>query len=110
MGTLENKTFYFFEGWLTLHPDEAMKLTSKRPRSVTGGGRCMALSIRVPKSLFATPELSATVTISQEQAREFKIDTVAAARALEASVGAMIDVTVRYPETPAQEEGGEANG
>ncbi|MGL4635436.1 MAG: hypothetical protein ACRCWF_05595 [Beijerinckiaceae bacterium] len=98
MPTLVNKTHYFFEGFLTLHPDEPMKLTSNRPKQIYGGARVMAVSIAVPQSLFGIPQLQAKIMVTEEQARTLIVDTKAMASALAPIVGAEISISVIYPE------------
>lgn len=100
MPTMVNKTHYFFEGFLTLHPDEIMRLTSNRPKHVSGGARVMAVSIAVPQSLFSIPQLQAKITVTEEQARTLNVDTTAMASALAPIVGAEVSISVVYPETP----------
>lgn len=107
MPTLENDTHYFFEGFLTLHPHEPTNFTSRRPKSVSGGARIMALELKVPKSLFAIPQLQAKIVVTEEQARSLNIDTKAMASALLPIVGAEVAINVVYPEAATE---GQSNG
>lgn len=91
----ENDTQYIFEGVLNVHPDKGCKLTARESKSVAAGSRNISLTINLPKSLFETPQISATVTVSDEQAHALTIDTEAAADALQAVIGAQIKVEVK---------------
>lgn len=93
-----------FRGHLTLSPDGSMILHKNEPRSAPGGARIMALQISVPKSLFAVPQLRATITVTEEQATQLTIDTEAMASALSPVIGAEVAITVVYPK-PTEGEG-----
>jgi hypothetical protein len=92
-GRYKSLVFHF---WLTLYPDGDMKLSRGEP-SVERTGRKMKMELRVPKAVFQTPELKATVTIADPGDTTYKIDAEAAAEALRASLGVDVDVRVIPP-------------
>ena len=94
MAVYENDTDYFFRGHLSLHPEHGVKFTQNPPKSVQGGSRVMAIEVAVPKVVFDTPQLSATITVNNEGAADFNVDAVACSDALKAIVGADVSVTV----------------
>ena len=98
MPVLHDETHYYFQGNLTLHPENGIKFTHGVPQGVSGGARILALEIQVPKSVFQTPALRATIDISDEQTDAIQIDTQACAGVLKEVIGADVAVTVRRPD------------
>lgn len=99
MSVFEDNTTYFFRGHMTLDPEQGCKFTVNEPRGVAVGARIMAVEFAVPKSLFKTPQLSAVVTVSEEQALSVEINSEAVATALQSVIGARVAVTVEAPES-----------
>lgn len=93
-----DKTHFYFSGHLTLHPDQGIRFTHGAPAKISGGDRIMALKIKVPRSVFQTPTLSATIDISDEHIEAIHIDTEACADVLRQVVGADVAVTLLPPE------------
>jgi hypothetical protein len=60
----------------------------------------MAVQAKLPRSLFRTPTLKATIGVGQAPPSELKIDTVAAADALRAATGLDFDLRVVRDDTP----------
>lgn len=79
--------------FLTFAEDGAIRLLTKQP-ALGRDERSMAMTLKVPRAIFRTPALSATVTINAENAPKTHIDTQAAASALKELFGAKVDVRV----------------
>lgn len=89
-----NLVFHF---WLVLYPDGDMKMSRGEP-SVERTGRKMKMELAVPKAVFKTPELKATVTIADPGENEMHIDVAAASEALRQTLGMDVDVRIVVPE------------
>lgn len=89
---------YFFQGHLSLHPSNGVKFTNNTPRSVAGGTRVMAIEIAVPKVVFQTPTLSATITVQNNGAAAFEVDAQTCSEALKAVIDADVTVRVSHPD------------
>lgn len=87
-------TFHF---WLTLYPDGDIKLSRGEP-NVERTGRKMKMELKVPKAVFKTPELKATVTIADPGENAMHIDVAAASEALRQTLGMDVDVRIVVPE------------
>lgn len=90
-----------FEFWLVFAADGGMRFSRGQPQ-VSRGERAMACSAMLPKSLFRTPELKATISFPDGAPQDFKIDIEAAGEALRHVVGVDIDLQIR--ETPRESE------
>lgn len=95
-GTYYDEENLYFRGYLSLHPQEGMKLTVNEPRSVVGGSRIMALEVVVPKTVFSTPTLSAKIEVEDAGLPEFNVDATSISDALKAVVGADVSVRVHH--------------
>ncbi len=82
--------------WLVFGADGSMRFSRGEP-SLSRGERSMSCTANLPKSLFKTPELKATIGISEAVPSEFKIDIDAAGEALRQVIGCDIDFRVERP-------------
>lgn len=89
--------------WLVFGADGSMRFTRGQP-SVGRGERGMSCTASLPKSLFQTPMLTASIGITEEQATTFSIDVHAAAEALSQAVGCDIDLRVTTTQSPPTPE------
>lgn len=83
--------------WLVFDASGSVKMSRGQP-NVGRGERAMSCTAVLPKSLFKTPELKATIGISEAVPSEFKIDIQAAGDALRRVIGCDIDLRVETPE------------
>lgn len=83
--------------WLSFSSDGSIGLSRMRPSLQSSQRACQVTAV-LPKALFKTPELSATITVDEPAVNELKIDTTAAAEALRAALGVDIDIKVKPPE------------
>lgn len=86
--------------WLTFGADGSMRFARGQP-TTSRGERAMACTASIPKSIFRTPMLTASIGITEEQATSFNIDVRAAAEALSLAVGCDVDLRIT---PPAEEE------
>jgi hypothetical protein len=89
----ENAETFFFQGFLTFHPDEGVKWTVREP-GARSGARVMQIEFQVPRSMFTTPSLSVTVKVDPLGAASPKIDVAAAREALQAVLGVKVNMEV----------------
>ena len=75
-----------------------MKLTRTKP-GTKRDERAMFLQITLPNSLWATPELRATITVD-EMGQPLRIDVAAASEALRSVLGVDVDVQVTASPAP----------
>lgn len=83
--------------WLVFGSDGSMRFTRTEP-SIERKERKMSCSVTLPTSLFKTPELKATLVISDPGQPAFNIDIDAASQALKGALGVDIDFRVETPE------------
>lgn len=81
-----------FDFWLTFDKGGPMKLTRSKP-GTKRDERAMFLQITLPNSLWATPELKASITVG-EMGEPLQVDIDAASEALKAVLGVDVDVRV----------------
>lgn len=86
--------------WLVFHADGGCRLNRAVP-SVSPQERAVALSAKLPLSLFRTPTISATLTVRAPPVDPIHIDTEAAASALRTAIGCDVHIVVRDEATPA---------
>lgn len=86
--------------WLTFDATGGVRLT-RNPPAVGRGERAMSIITRLPKSLFTTPTLSASITLSDEGVGQMTIDVEAANAALKQALGVDIDLRIT-PATPTE--------
>jgi hypothetical protein len=85
--------------WLVFDRDGSVRMVRREP-SLDRNERAMALSVRLPHSLWSTPSLSATITLAEgETAPSFNIDIEAASEALRSALGVDVHV-VEAPRDP----------
>lgn len=92
---------YDFEFWLTLtkpgvhrpHRPPPPKATQKQP-ALGPDERAMKMKISVPRAVFQTPSLSATVQVSEPNTEAVHIDADAASEALKEVLGCDVRVEV----------------
>lgn len=77
-------------GWLVLDERGGLRLTRKEGR-LAPGERAIKLAVEVPRSIFRTPQLKATVTIPKDQSPE---ELVAKTQGLADQLGAGLGMTV----------------
>lgn len=73
--------------------------SARMTRKATNLGRDergMSLAVRIPKSIFETPQLRATIAVSDE-VEQVAIDIAAAAAALRGAIGCDVDIKVNEP-------------
>jgi hypothetical protein len=63
--------------------------------------RALALTLKVPHSLFKVPQLSATITLGEQLVEPQQIDIEAAEAALTEALGARVEITVKETENGA---------
>jgi hypothetical protein len=87
-----------FPFWLTFN-GKTGNVSLGRSKPATGRDeRSISCVAKLPKALFMTPELRATITVAAPEAgTEFKIDTQAAAEALRGALGVDVDIVVNTP-------------
>lgn len=83
--------------WLVFDADGGLRFSRGEP-SIGRGERAMSCSATLPRSLFRTPELRATIGISETVPSEFKIDVDAVGAALRQAIGCDIDLRIQTPE------------
>ncbi|MFG1461786.1 hypothetical protein V5F77_02720 [Xanthobacter sp. DSM 24535] len=86
-----NEISYSF--WLVFDAAGSMRFSRGEP-SVSRDERAMACTATLPRSLFSTPTLKATIGISDAVPSAFHIDVEAAGAALRQVVGCDIDLQV----------------
>lgn len=79
--------------WLVFGVDGSLHMTRGEP-NICRGERAMHCSATLPKSLFKTPELRATIGVNDTTPSELNIDVAAAGDALRQVVGCDIDLQV----------------
>lgn len=79
--------------WLSFRDDGTMRFTRTKP-GVYRGERAMRCSAKLPKSLFTTPTLSATITVDDAGAAAMTVDVRAASDALSLALGVDVDLRV----------------
>lgn len=90
---LRDKIEYSF--WLVFDDAGGMRLARGEPQCGRAE-RAMSVSATLPRALFATPRLSATIAVSSEVPTT-TIDISAASEALRAVLGVDIDMVIREP-------------
>jgi hypothetical protein len=91
-----NQIEYSF--WLIFDSSGGVRLSRAQP-DIKRDERAMACIAKLPRSLFKTPELKATITIGDPSTTGFTIDAQAASDALKAAIG--VDIDLRIMEQPA---------
>lgn len=79
--------------WLTFYADGAMRFTRTRP-ALGRTERSMRCVATLPKSLFSTPTLSATITVDDAGAAAMAVDVRAASDALSLALGVDVDLRI----------------
>ena len=90
---LRDKIEYSF--WLIFDDAGGMRLSRGEPQCGRAE-RAMSVSATLPKALFATPRLSATIAVSSDVSAA-TIDIAAASEALRSALGVDIDLVIREP-------------
>lgn len=80
--------------WLIFDESGSIRLTRARP-AIGRGERAMELSLAVPRSLFRTPELSASITIESSDNPPPYIDISAAETALRQAIGCDVEISIK---------------
>jgi hypothetical protein len=88
-----------FDFWLIFDRDGALRLVRGMPDSLDRNERAMAITATLPKSLWRTPSLQASISFPEGSApAEIKIDVAAVSEAVKGALGVDVDVRVREPE------------
>jgi|SRR5579859_7856286 len=82
--------------WLVFGADGSLRFTRTEPQA-SRGERAMSCVATLPRSLFRTPELRATLTVADTGAPAIEIDVNAAASALSQVVGCFVQIDVVDP-------------
>lgn len=90
MTTDRGKTLEYYL-WLVFDYNGSVRIARTEPK-LDRSERAMKLVCTIPKSLFNTPTLSATVTVPETVTTIPPIDLVVAADALKQAIGADIDL------------------
>ena len=83
--------------WLVMDVEGGMRFSRGEP-DAKRNERKMKCSATLPKALFRTPELKATITVDGHQSSVFEIDVQAASEALATAIGCDVDLRVERPE------------
>jgi hypothetical protein len=82
--------------WLAFDERGGLRMTRTQP-ALDRNERALALILTVPRSIFATPQLRATITIDDPGIPRPTIDVAAAAAALREVIGCDIEICVVAP-------------
>ncbi|OCP36767.1 hypothetical protein [Ensifer sp. LC163] len=80
--------------WLVFTDDGGMRFARAEP-TTSRGERAMKCGATLPIALFRTPELRATIAISEGVPASYQIDVEAAGEALRHALGVDIDLQVK---------------
>ncbi|MBP8235696.1 MAG: hypothetical protein KAY22_25710 [Rhizorhabdus sp.] len=80
--------------WLVFDADGGVRLSRGQP-SLAPGERGMSITTTLPRSLFATPQLRATINITDQGTPAMEIDVNAAGTALAAVLGCEVVMSVK---------------
>jgi hypothetical protein len=88
-----------FPLWLIFNLDGSVRLTRREPGQLSRDERALRLDAALPLSLWATPVLSATLSVEAPGSPAMvQIDVTAASEALRGALGVDIELQVRGPE------------
>ena len=79
--------------WLIFDRAGGVRMSRGEP-SISRGERAMSCTAKLPKSLFKTPELKASIAIGEQIPDTFQIDVAAASEALKQAVGVDVDLRI----------------
>lgn len=82
-----------FEFWLVFGSDGSMRFTRGQPH-INRNERGMKCIAKLPKALFKTPELTATISFAEGAPQDFKIDIEATGEALRHALGIDVDLKI----------------
>lgn len=83
--------------WLAFRSDGTVRMTRSQP-ALDRDERAMSLSIKVPKRIFATPQLSARIEIADPGEHSPQIDIAAAQAALRDVMGVDVEIAITTPQ------------
>lgn len=86
--------------WLIFDKNGGIRMTRREP-GIERHERAVSLVCKLPKSLFSTPTLRATMTIDDAGAGTLAIDVEAANVAIKQALGVDIDLRINTP-TPTE--------
>jgi hypothetical protein len=90
--------------WLTFSNKGRVELTIKEP-NLARDERKMLIQANLPKSLWSSPALRATINVTDDNHEpKFELDLTAAADALRTSLGVDVELRVVPPPEPDPEE------
>jgi hypothetical protein len=79
--------------WLVFNADGSVRMTRSEP-TCYGMERAMAMTAKIPHSLFRVPQLRGTIELNHDNAPPVEIDVSAAATALTEALGARVELTI----------------
>lgn len=82
--------------WLTFESDGGMCLTRGQP-TLAPNERAMAVTAKLPRSLFRTPQLKAAITVADPGDAAMQIDVAAGEAALRQALGCDVQLIVGDP-------------
>ncbi len=98
---MSTATHWSYGFWLVFDSNGKVRQTVREP-DISRSERKMFVSAMLPKSLWVSPALRATITVREDDHEpKFEIDLQAAADALRSSLGVDIDMRIVPPE-PAE--------
>ena len=83
--------------WLIVDRNGTVRMTRGEP-DLNRNERAVAVTLKLPVSLWSTPRLTATLTVDNPAPGEATVDVQAANSALKEALGVDIDLIVRAPE------------
>jgi hypothetical protein len=86
-----------FDFYLTFKANGSVRVTKGYPGQLSRDERAMRMNADIPRGLFTTPELRATIVVPEPQSEPIQIDIQAASAALRAVIGTDIDLRVVSP-------------
>lgn len=91
-------THWAFDFWLVFNRNGSIRCTKREP-DVTRDERKMFVKTALPKSLWSSPALRATIRVTDDDHEpKFNLDLTAAADALRQTLGVDVDMRIVPPE------------
>lgn len=90
-------TSYAFRFWVVFCPTRKPRITIQNPR-LERDERALYIEATLPKSLWSTPQLKATITMDDPGSVDMSLDVAAASDALKSALGVDIDLKIMRPE------------
>lgn len=90
-----------FSFFVVFDSEGGVRMTRKRC-AMSRDERGMEMTVTIPKAVFATPQLSARITVADPGTEPPTIDVEAASEALRQVVGCDVAIEIRDPASPRQ--------